>query len=132
VRSLDGQLEASGKIGYLAPVSSSLSQSTTARIFLDNPKGIWQPGMAVTGEVVVAEEKVPLAVRNSALQTFRDFDVVFARVDDTYEVRMLELGRADREHTEVLSGLARGTEYVVKNSYLIKADVSKSGASHDH
>jgi cobalt-zinc-cadmium efflux system membrane fusion protein len=132
VRSLDGQLHALGKIGYLAPVSSALSQSTTARIFLDNPKGSWQPGIAVTGEVVLAEDKVPLAVRNSALQTFRESDVVFAKVADTYEVRMLELGRRDREYTEVLSGLAPGTQYVVRNSYLVKADIEKSGATHDH
>ncbi len=132
VRSLDGRLEATGKIGYIAPASHALSQSTTARIFLDNPKGVWQPGMAVTGEVIVAENKVPLAVRNNALQTFRDFDVVFAKVDNTYEMRMLELGRNDEMHTEVLSGLDPGTEYVVENSYLIKADIEKSGASHDH
>jgi cobalt-zinc-cadmium efflux system membrane fusion protein len=132
VRSLDGRPEAVGKIGYLAPISNALSQSTTARIFLDNPKRIWQPGMAVTGEVIVAEEQVPLAVRNGALQTFRDFDVVFAKVDNTYEVRMLELGRSDGTHTEVLDGLDPGAEYVVENSYLIKADIEKSGASHDH
>lgn len=132
VRSLDGQFEAFGKIGYLAPVSNALSQSTTARVFLHNPKGLWQPGMAVTGEVIVAEKKVPLAVRNSALQRFRDFDVVFAKVGNTYEVRMLKFGRSDKTHTEVLSGLDPGTEYVVKNSYLIKADIEKSGASHDH
>jgi membrane fusion protein, heavy metal efflux system len=133
VRSLDEQLEATGKIGYLAPISSALSQSTTARIFLDNPKSIWQPGMAVTGEVVVAEEKVPLAVRNSALQSFEGSDVVFIREgEDTYEPRALELGRTDGEHTEVLDGLAPGTEYVAENSYLIKADIEKASAEHAH
>jgi cobalt-zinc-cadmium efflux system membrane fusion protein len=132
VRSLDEELEATGKIGYIAPNSSSISQSTTARVFLNNPYGVWQPGMAVTGEVVVAEEKVPIGVRTSALQTYRDFDVVFAKVDNTYEVRMLELGRSDETHTEVLSGLDPGTEYVVENSYLIKADIEKASAEHAH
>ncbi len=132
VRSLDGALEAEGEIGYIAPVSSARSQTTTARVFLDNPNGVWQPGMEVTGEVTVREETVPLAVRNSALQTFREFDVVFARFGDTYEVRMLELGRSDGEHTEVLSGIDPGTAYVVENSYLIKADIEKSGAVHSH
>jgi cobalt-zinc-cadmium efflux system membrane fusion protein len=32
----------------------------------------------------------------------------------------------------VLGGLKPGTPYVAKNSYLIKADIEKSGASHDH
>jgi cobalt-zinc-cadmium efflux system membrane fusion protein len=45
---------------------------------------------------------------------------------------MLELGRRDGENVEVLGGLEPGTEYVTGNSYLIKADIEKSGASHDH
>jgi cobalt-zinc-cadmium efflux system membrane fusion protein len=32
----------------------------------------------------------------------------------------------------VLGGLAPGTEYVVAGSYLVKADIEKAGASHDH
>lgn len=132
VRSLDGALAAEAEIGYIAPVSSALSQTSTARVFLDNPNGVWRPGMAVTGEVTVREETVPLAVRNSALQIFREFDVVFAQFGETYEVRMLELGRSDGVHTEVLSGINPGTEYVVENSYLVKADIEKSGATHAH
>jgi cobalt-zinc-cadmium efflux system membrane fusion protein len=45
---------------------------------------------------------------------------------------MLDLGRMDSEHAEVLSGLDAGATYVTGNSYLIKADIEKSGASHDH
>jgi len=32
----------------------------------------------------------------------------------------------------VLGGLEPGTTFVTENSYLIKADIEKSGASHDH
>jgi membrane fusion protein, heavy metal efflux system len=73
-----------------------------------------------------------LAVPLSALQRFRDFDVVFAQVGEAYEVRMLTLGRRDASLVEVLDGLAPGTVYVTDNSYLIKADIEKAGASHDH
>jgi membrane fusion protein, heavy metal efflux system len=45
---------------------------------------------------------------------------------------MLELGRADATRVEVLAGLEAGARYVTQNSYLIKADIEKSGASHDH
>jgi cobalt-zinc-cadmium efflux system membrane fusion protein len=86
----------------------------------------------VTGIAVVAEHDVSLAVRESGLQSFRDFTVVYARVDDTYEVRMLDLGRRDGEYIEVLGGLEPGTIYVTENSFLVKADIEKSGASHDH
>jgi membrane fusion protein, heavy metal efflux system len=75
---------------------------------------------------------VPLAVKKAALQPFRDFTVVFEQVGDTYEVRMLELGEEQLEWVEVLGGLKPGARYVSENSYLIKADIEKSGASHDH
>ena len=82
--------------------------------------------------MTIGTTPVALAVPLSALQRFRDFDVVFAQVGETYEVRMLTLGRRDARFVEVLEGLAPGTTYVTDNSYLIKADIEKSGASHDH
>ena len=122
----------SGTVDYVAPIGDRASQSVTARVVLDNAAGLWTPGQFVEAELTVATTQVELAVPLAALQTFRDFDVVFARVGDTYEVRMLDLGRRDTERAEVLAGLAPGTQYVVANSYLVKADIEKSGASHDH
>jgi cobalt-zinc-cadmium efflux system membrane fusion protein len=128
----DTGLTASGTIDYLAPVGNRASQSLTARVVLDNADGRWTPGQFVEGRVTIAKTPVALAVPLSALQRFRDFDVVFAQVGETYEVRMLTLGRRDATHVEVLGGLELGTTYVTENSYLIKADIEKSGASHDH
>jgi cobalt-zinc-cadmium efflux system membrane fusion protein len=99
---------------------------------LDNTGGQFLPGTYITAEVTVGTHPVPLAVKRTGLQAFRDFTVVFAQIGDEYEVRMLELGRHDREWIEVLGGLDPGTRYVSEHSYLIKADIEKSGASHDH
>jgi cobalt-zinc-cadmium efflux system membrane fusion protein len=104
----------------------------TARAELDNSEGNWAPGLLVEGQIVVENVKVPLAVDNRALQRFRDWTVVFIQMGDTYEIRPLELGRSDGEFTEVIAGLKTGDAYVVENSYLIKADIEKSGASHAH
>lgn len=128
----EGGTEAQGKIGYVSPLSSRESQSVSARVVLDNGDQRWTPGQFVEGRVTVSQTEAALVVPLSALQGFRDFTVVFAQVGDTYEVRMLELGRRDAERVEVLGGLAPGTTYVTQNSYLIKADIEKSGASHDH
>lgn len=103
-----------------------------ARAVLDNERGDMAPGDLVNGYIDVEKIDVPLAVDNRALQRFRDWTVAFIKVGDTYEIRPLELGRSDGRHTEVLSGLNAGDHYVVENSYLIKADIEKSGASHDH
>jgi membrane fusion protein, heavy metal efflux system len=128
----DGGAEATGQISYVSPLSSRDSQSVTARVVLDNGDRRWTPGQFVEGRVTLAQTQASLVVPLSALQNFRDFTVVFAQFGDVYEVRMLELGRRDAERVEVLGGLAPGTVYVTENSYLIKADIEKSGASHDH
>jgi len=131
ISSLDGS-NFGGTIDWVSPLVAHGSQSVRARIPLPNPDGALRAGQFVRGRVTVAETEVPLAVRRSALQTFRDFDVVYAKVGDVYEVRMLGLGRQDENFIEVLDGLSPGEIYVTGNSYLVKADIEKSGASHDH
>jgi cobalt-zinc-cadmium efflux system membrane fusion protein len=129
---LDGRKLADGRVSRIAPLAIHGSQSVRARVVLDNASGVLRPGQFVSGRVTVDESKVALAVAKTGLQRFRDFDVVFEQVGDTYEVRMLKLGRADATRVEVLEGLEAGARYVTHNSYLIKADIEKSGASHDH
>ncbi|MDP2323747.1 MAG: efflux RND transporter periplasmic adaptor subunit [Gammaproteobacteria bacterium] len=132
LQSATGGESAVTRIERLLPLASAASQTVVARAPLPNPDGKWRPGLMVNAEVTVAEREVPLAVDVSGLQRFRDFTVVFARIGDTYEVRMLELGDRDSERAEVLGGLDPGTRYVTAQSFLIKADIEKSGASHDH
>lgn len=131
IETLSGQ-SIEGTISWLSPLASHASQSIQARVVVDNKALSFRPGQFVRGRITVGQHTAPLAVRKSGIQGFRDFQVVFARVNDIYEVRMLELGRGDHDWVEVLSGLKPGTEYVTQNSYLIKADIEKSGASHDH
>ena len=131
VESATGDAQEETVIQTLLPLATR-GQSVVARASLPNPEGRWRPGMTVSAHVIVSQKQVPLAVKESGLQRFRDFTVVFAQVGETYEVRMLELGARDSEHVEVLGGLKPGTRYAAEQSYLIKADIEKSGASHDH
>lgn len=131
INAATGDAEADTVIDTLLPLATR-GQSVVARASLPNPDGRWRPGMTVSAKVTVGEREVALAVKEAGLQRFRDFTVVFAQVGDTYEVRMLELGARDGEQVEVLAGLKPGTRYVAEQSFLIKADVEKSGASHDH
>ncbi len=132
IRGLEGERSQTATIRDFLPLAEVTSQAVTARASLPNRDGFWRPGMAVRGLVSVDQRSVPLAVRTEAIQQFRDFRVVFAKIGQTYEVRMLELGREGPEWTEVLSGIKPGAVYATKNSYVIKADIEKSGASHDH
>jgi cobalt-zinc-cadmium efflux system membrane fusion protein len=127
---MDGYTQQSS-IRYLNPGEGN-SPAVTARVMLPNPDMRWSPGLLVEGLVSTAKIPVALMIDNRALQTFRDWQVVFIRIGDSYEIRPLTLGRTDGEYTEVLDGLSPGDNYVVDNSYLIKADLEKDGATHDH
>ncbi len=114
------------------PGTATASQSTVARATIANADGLWRPGSAVKARITVEQQPAALVVPLAALQIFRDWDVVFIRVGDTYEIRPLELGKRDASQVEVLSGLKAGDRVVVEQSYVVKADIEKSGASHDH
>ena len=86
----------------------------------------------VTVRLVREAAIVPLAVAKEAIQTFRDWQVVFVRSGDWFEARPVELGRSDGEWVEVRKGLSAGEQYASKNSFAIKAEIGKLGASHDH
>lgn len=133
VRALGSGAELTAPVEAILPTADIASQTLLAHVHLPSgaAKG-FRPGLAVEGSFEVARTDVPLAVRTAAIQRFRDFEVVYARVGDTYEVRMLELGRRTPEWTEVLGGLEPGTDYVADGAFLIRADIDKSGASHDH
>lgn len=126
-----GQFETTSSIRYLNP-GEGRSPYVVARAPIDNKEQVWTPGLLIEGKVAISEFDVDLAVDNRAIQQFRNWDVVFIRIGDTYEIRPLELGRSDGRFTEVLGGLNPGDTYVVENSFLLKADLEKSGAEHSH
>lgn len=132
VTRLSDGAKAEAMLERVLPGTATASQSTVARATIPNADGLWRPGSAVKVRITVARKPAALAVPLSALQTFRDWDVVFIRIGDTYEIRPVELGERDAERVEVRSGVKPGDQVVVEQSYLVKADIEKSGASHDH
>lgn len=119
-------------IDRILPGTATASQSTVARATIANADGQWRPGSAVKARITVDQQPAALVVPLAALQKFRDWDVVFIRVGDTYEIRPVTLGKRDAAQVEILEGLKAGDQVVVEQSYLVKADIEKSGASHDH
>ena len=132
IETLDGKPVADARLRDYLPDGNVQAGTALIRAVLPNRDGRFRPGMALRGRLIINAVQVPLAVRTEALQRFRDFTVVFANYGEDYEVRMLQLGRKSPEWTEVIAGIKPGTPYVTKGAFLIRADVEKSGASHDH
>lgn len=124
--------QAVGTIAYVGALVGEQSRTAMARVVLGNTAGTWLPGLPVNVDLVSDEVDVPLAVSLEGIQTLRDWSVVFGRYGDYFEARPLTLGRRDDRHVEVLDGLNAGEQYAAGNSFLIKADIGKAGATHDH
>lgn len=115
------------------PGTATASQSTVARAVLPNRDGLWRPGAAVKARIVVASTPAALVVPLAALQTMEGREVVFVRTgQDTYTAHAIELGSRDAAQVEVLSGIAVGDAVVVAQSYVVKADMGKGSAEHEH
>jgi len=132
IRAVDGGLESEGRVIYVSPAGAGPSQALIVRVKLDNAQRRWTPGVFVSAELHVGGSEVPVAVRADALQRFRDSQVVFLNEAEVYQAQPVETGRTDNEWIEIKSGLSSGARYVAQNSFLIKADIEKAGASHDH
>lgn len=132
VRTTAFDAEASGRVSYVGSLIGEQTRSAKARVTLQNPDGSWRPGLFVNVELVQNETEVPVAVPVDAIQSYRDWKVVFGRFGEFFEARLVELGRSDGQWIEVVNGLAPGTRYAATNSFVLKADLGKGGASHDH
>lgn len=124
--------EARGRVSFVGSLVGTATRTATARIVLPNADGRWRPGLFVSVRLVRESVRVPVAVAAEAIQTFRDWQVVFVRHGDWFEARPLELGRSDGTWVEVLHGLAPGDQYARQNSFAVKAEIGKLGATHDH
>ncbi len=125
-----------GRISYLSQTVGEITRSATARVVLSNPGEAWRPGLFITAEVEVDEVDAKLVVHDEAVQRLEGKHVVFVREGKKLEARAVVLGRhghaGKRRVVEVTAGLRPGERYVVKNSFLVKAELGKGSAGHEH
>ncbi|NUQ75099.1 MAG: efflux RND transporter periplasmic adaptor subunit [Polyangiaceae bacterium] len=139
---------AAGTITYVGPVVGEQTRSAVARVVLKDPGKAWRPGLFVTADVAVDQADAPVVISYEGVQTVEGKEVVFVEEDDAFEARPIKLGRRGRapvpdvppatpdaqgsELVEVLSGISAGDRYVGKNSFILKAELGKSEAGHEH
>jgi len=127
----DGGPRIEAKIDYVSPIGATDTQSSIVRAVVPND-GRLRPGLFVDGRVVLSARPVEVAISTNALQTLDGKTVVFVREGDTFAPREVELGGRDVDWVEVKFGILAGDVYAAKNSFVIKAEIGKASASHEH
>lgn len=123
---------AGGTITYVGGLLGEQTRTAKARVVLTNPGAAWRPGLFVSIDIAAAPLPAAIAVPVAAIHTVEDKPTVFVRVKDGFAVRHLVLGRSDGKLTEVRQGLQAGERYALDNSFIVKAELGKSGAEHAH
>ncbi|MBN9278408.1 MAG: efflux RND transporter periplasmic adaptor subunit [Hyphomicrobium sp.] len=119
-------------ISYISPIGQSDTQSLLARAVVDNADGRFRPGLYVTGKAQVAEQAAAVAVKQSAVQFIKNKPVVFVQGKEGFEGREVELGFKDDETIEILFGVVAGERVVTGNSFVLRAEIGKGEATHEH
>lgn len=128
---VDGKI-AEAKIIYLSPIIQDDTITAKAVAEMKNPNENWRPGSFV--KVTIATEKIsaPIVITKEAIQDMDGKPFVFVKIPEGFEKKQVRLGVSDNENIEVLSGLNSGDEYASSKTFLLKADLSKKEAEHEH
>jgi len=128
----DGGTPIEAQLSYVSPVGSSDTQSALVRAVVANDNMRLRTGLFVSARLILSAKQVPVAVKGTALQTVDNKNVVFVREGEKFEAREVEIGQRDYENVEIVFGLMDGDRYAAKNSFVVKAELGKGEASHDH
>jgi cobalt-zinc-cadmium efflux system membrane fusion protein len=129
---ISGEQHIQAKVSYISPFGSEGSQTMLARCVVPNPDGLLRPGLYVDGEVVTGQVEAPVAVKNAAIQQIDDKSVVFVQEGDSFEAREVKLAVRDNLRVQIAAGIAAGENYVAGNSFILKAELGKGEAEHEH
>ena len=120
------------KIDYVSPIGVEDSQTLLARVFLPNPSNEWLPGMYVDALITIEKKSVAMAVTSNALQKIENKSVVFVQEGKEFVATPVKIGMQDSTMVEILEGLKPGQTYAAENSFILKADIGKGAAEHEH
>lgn len=121
-----------GRIVFISPMLNQETRSARVIAAVDNKDLTWRPGSYVTAQIVVDKQPVALRVPRAALQTINGEQVAFVRTPEGFEKREVVLGKGDDHAVEIVFGLDPGEIVAVSNSFVLKAELGKAEAEHQH
>jgi cobalt-zinc-cadmium efflux system membrane fusion protein len=129
--SADGGEPSPATILFISPLLDKETRTARVVASVDNIDRRWRPGLFVTAEIPVGQERVPVVVPQTALQPIKGESAVFVRTTDGFEVRKVTIGRQDRQSVEILTGLSAGERIAAANTFVLKAELGKADADHE-
>jgi membrane fusion protein, heavy metal efflux system len=129
LRAIGSDGETTAKIIFVSPLLDRDTRNARVIASMPNLDHRWKPGTFVTAEIPLGDEASKVIVPRKALQTIKGNPTLFVRDAEGFEARQVRTGREDDDDVEILNGLALGETYAVANTFTLKAELEKAGAS---
>lgn len=126
-----------GTVTYVSPEVNQATRTARLRIEVRNRDGLLRPGMfahATLGPAGGGGELV-LALPAAAVMSIEGEPSVFVPVENepnTFARRVVAVGTRAGGFVSILSGIEEGQPVVVAGTFILKAELGKAGAAHEH
>ena len=123
-----------GRIRFLSPAVDPATGAAKAIATIDNRDGDLRVGQNVSARVTTPgsdSQRVPVVPR-SAIQEVEGRSVVFVRTPRGFVVRPVTVGTGSDSAVPIISGLRVGERVATVNAFVLKAELGKAEAEHDH
>jgi RND family efflux transporter MFP subunit len=120
-----------GRVSYVDPRVDPQTRTAKVRVEVPNPGGRLRLGMYVTMMFAGAGGQRQVVIPRAAVQSMGNHSVVFLPVageEGKFLRRKVKLGSASGDSYVVLEGLRAGDTVVTDGSFLLRAEVSRSGS----
>jgi cobalt-zinc-cadmium efflux system membrane fusion protein len=115
-----------GVVSYVSSVLEENTRTALARIVLPNEDGKWRPGAFATASIYTASVECKIVVASEAIITMEGESFVFIAEAEGFVPKEVQLGKANDQLTEIVSGLEVGQKYVIKGAFTLKSEMTKS------
>ncbi|MCC6910141.1 MAG: efflux RND transporter periplasmic adaptor subunit [Phycisphaerales bacterium] len=129
-----------GQVAFISPLVDPTTRTAQVRIEVPASEVALKPGMFAQVEIVSTGSggEMPaavIAVPEEAIQVVEGGPAVFVPVEgeaNTFAKRAVSIGRTVGGLVPIHSGLADGESFVASGSFILKAELGKGSAAHEH
>lgn len=128
-----------GSVAFIAPQVDPTTRTAQVRIDVPLTELALKPGMFAQAEIVLsaasADESPVVAVPAEAIQTVEGEPAVFVPAPNepnTFLKRAVSIGTPVGGLVPIHSGLLEGELFVVSGTFILKAELGKGSAAHEH
>lgn len=127
-----GEHSSVGHVVYIQPELDMASRSALVRLSVENKKGEWRVGEYIQAEIAGDSSADVVSVPLSAVLMDGDTATIFVKEGKYFEPRVVKTGNKSQSRIVIREGLKADERYAVGNIFILKAEMGKAEAAHEH